>query len=231
MDCPPVSSVHGILQARILEWVATSSVSQNLLKFMSPLPASNPRKQFASDSHSQSGYICLNQRALFTFSSLPLCFHIFRCFLLIPCVWSKKIYLIVNFTNLTWSWFSKYAAQLSEQKNDKKKKNTLIRIFFRKKTASGKYIQANSYTCQIQQSLLILPICAACRWCYSLIHSFIHEKSKYWELITCAWLGAHDMAVHKATAPWHSDQMDAWPNRVRTRRDNMITIPVIALIH
>ena len=130
MDCPPGSSVHGILQARILEWVATSSVSQNLLKFMSPLPASNPRKQFASDSHSQSGYICLNQRALFTFSSLPLCFHIFRCFLLIPCVWSKKIYLIVNFTNLTWSWFSKYAAQLSEQKNDKKKKKIPLSEFF-----------------------------------------------------------------------------------------------------
>ena len=132
MDCPPGSSVHGILQARILEWVATSSVSQNLLKFMSPLPASNPRKQFASDSHSQSGYICLNQRALFTFSSLPLCFHIFRCFLLIPCVWSKKIYLIVNFTNLTWSWFSKYAAQLSEQKNDKKKKYPYQNFFSKK---------------------------------------------------------------------------------------------------
>ena len=33
MDCtPPDSSVHGILQARILEWVATNMASGNLLK-------------------------------------------------------------------------------------------------------------------------------------------------------------------------------------------------------
>ena len=96
MDCPPGSSVHEIFQARILEWVALSSISQNLLKFMSPIPASNPRKQFASDSHSQSAYIRLNQRALSMFSSLPLCFHISLYFLLVLYVWSKKTYLIVN---------------------------------------------------------------------------------------------------------------------------------------
>lgn len=41
----------------------------------------------------------------------------------------------------------KYAAQLSEQKSEEK--TSPYQNFFSKKIASGKYIQANPYTCQI----------------------------------------------------------------------------------
>ena len=44
MDCsPPGSSVHGVLQARILEWIAISFSRRALLQFRAEKPASQPR--------------------------------------------------------------------------------------------------------------------------------------------------------------------------------------------
>lgn len=164
------------------------------------------------------------------FSSLPLCFHIFRCFLSwIPMFGAKDI-PTVNSTNLTWSWFS-FLNTLHSYQNRNDKKNPLSEFFSKKgsfrKTYSGQLLHLSDSAVFAD----FANLCSLSMMLFTYPSLLFHTESKYWELITCAWLGAHDMAVHKATAP--ALRSNGWLAKQghQTRRNNMITVPVIALIH
>ena len=60
VDCsPPASSVHGILQAKILEWVSMSSSSWHLLDVISYLSVDKVGEIENGDF--PSGFPCLNE--------------------------------------------------------------------------------------------------------------------------------------------------------------------------
>ena len=137
----PTREEHFKFPIKFRHWSPVTVTSFQLQE--TACPRSHPKPFYVS-------LLCLNQRVFTTFSSLLLCFHYLFMFPISSLSLEQKDISNCELISPTWPEVDifKYAAQLSEQKNEEKT-SPYQNFFSKKKIASGKYIQVNSYTCQI----------------------------------------------------------------------------------